>query len=463
MQPHVELRNVSFKTATGRSLFEGLNLSLGNERVAVVGRNGVGKSTLLSLLAGTITATSGQIVLHNQPFHLPQIEQQAQPFSRGEARRRALEQARVSGAGLLLLDEPTLHLDDAAVAWLRDWLAQFPGGAIIASHDRRLLADLRHFFVVSESGCHYFGGSLPELEAHLDLEHETSERRYARNLRRLAHEHEHTAHDARRKARKKRRGRCSELDRATPRIRLNQKRSQAQVNHGRLAKLREARLAALQGWTQSTRRALGVELSLELPTPLLPAPDGRPVLTLQSVSHRTGGHELFRDLDLQLCRERVAVVGPNGAGKTTLLEVMLGERRPDSGSVRCESQRIGYIAQGGSNWQLDDSLLSHLLALGLSNDEAAKLLVTHRLPLALADRPLRSLSPGERARAALLALFARSPSVELLVLDEPTFSLDLVGLRALTRALQLWPGGLVVASHDREFLEKLRMDRTITL
>lgn len=459
----VELRGVSLTTVTGRAVFADLNLSLGNEHVAVVGRNGVGKSTLLALLAGTLAPSAGRITRPGRVYHLPQIEETQEPFSRGEQRRRALETARASGASLLLLDEPTLHLDDDAVAWLRSWLGTFEGGAIVVSHDRRLLADLRHFFVVSESGCHYFGGSLAELEEHLEQEHESHELRYARNLHRLVEEHQHTAHVARRKARKKRRGRCSELDRCTPKIRLNQKRDHAQVSHGRLAKLRQAKIEALQGWTLATRRALNVELPLELALPVLPASDGRPVVSLRSVSHRVGERQLFANLDVELARERLAVVGPNGAGKTTLLEIMLGERRPDSGSVLVQRSRIGYIAQGGSNWRLDESLLGCLLGLGLSSDGAAALLVAHKLPLALAERPLRSLSPGERARAALIALLARSPSVEALVLDEPTFSLDLLGLRALTLALQRWSGGLVVASHDRDFLSRLRIERAVSL
>jgi ATPase subunit of ABC transporter with duplicated ATPase domains len=396
---------------------------------------------------------------------VPQIEEGSAPCSLGEQRRRALSRAKASGAGLLLLDEPTLHLDDEAVAWLRGWLAEWSGGVIVVSHDRRLLADMHHFFVVSESGCHYFPGSFAELEQHLELEHDASQRRYFRNLSRLSEQHEHVAHVARRKARKKRRGRCSELDRCTPKIRLNQKRDHAQVSHGRLAKLREAKLAALHGWTRATRRALSVDLSLELPVPVLPPPppDGQPVLSLRGVSYGVGGRQLFDNVELELARERLAVIGPNGAGKTTLLEIMVGERRPDAGSVRLDASRVGYIAQGGSNWMLDESLLGHLLSLGHSSNDVAALLVSHKLPLALAERSLRSLSPGERARAALIALFARTPSLELLVLDEPTFSLDLLGLRALTHALQRWPGGLIVASHDREFVSDLQVARTVSL
>jgi len=463
MHVRLEMMGVTLKTPSGRVLFEDLSLRLGDEHVALVGRNGVGKSTLLALLAGLTQPTSGRIELCGKPHYVPQADELVQPLSRGELRRLALREAQASRADILLLDEPTLHLDESAVEWLRAWLEEWPGPVMVASHDRRLLADMRHFFVVSESGCHYFGGSLTELEAHLEREHEATERRYQRSLNRLAEREAHTEQVARRKARKKRAGRCAELDRATPRIRLNQKRAHAQVSHGRLAKLREVRLAALRGWTQATRRALNVELSVELAAPDLPPDTGETLLTLQGVSASAVGRTLFDAIDLRLGRERVAVVGPNGAGKTTLLEIMLRRRQPELGSARAELGKIGCIEQGGRNWLLDESLRQHLTGLGLASDDSARALVSHKFPLALAERPLCSLSPGERTRAALIALFARTPTVELLILDEPTFSLDLVGLRALTRALQRWPGGLVVASHDRAFLDALGIDRTILL
>ncbi len=459
----IELTDVTVQTVTGRTLFEGLNLRMQDEHVALVGRNGVGKSTLLALLAGSLRATSGRVVVRSEPHHVPQADEGDLPLSLGEQRRRSLEAARASGADILLLDEPTLHLDEAATAWLRQWVAAWPGAVLVASHDRRLLQDFRHFLVLSEAGCHYFHGTLPELEQHLEREHGAHEQRYVRNLNRLADKEAHTAHVARRKARKKQRGRCSELDRATPRIRLNRKRGEAQASHGRLAKLREAQLAALRGWTRATRRALDVKLSLDLSVPTLPEDSGAELLSLRGVSASTNGRQLFTALDVELGRQRLAVVGPNGAGKTTLLEIMLGQRRPEGGSVRAEHAKIGWIEQGGRNWLREESLRAHLSGLGASSEDCARWLVAHRFPLALADRPLRSLSPGERTRAALLALFVRSPAVELLILDEPTFSLDLVGLRALTQALRAWRGGLVVASHDQSFLDELAIDRTIAL
>jgi ATPase subunit of ABC transporter with duplicated ATPase domains len=463
----LELSDVTIVTPTGRPLFDGIRMRVGRERVALVGRNGVGKSTLLAVLAGDAEPHAGRVRARGKPYYVPQAvgSRPSLSLSHGERRRLALLDAARSGADILLLDEPTEDLDDDAVSWLRGWLRSFPGCLVVASHDRRLLEDFEHFFIASESGCRSFSGTVTELYAVLEREHRETEQRYAQNLRRLVDQEEHTLHVARRKERKKRYGRCSEIDRATPRVRLNQKRDHAQVSHGRLAKVREQRLDAMRAWSKSTRRALGVSLSLELPVPALPAEAGSDVLVLRGVSARADGRRLFESLDLRVGRERVAVVGANGSGKTTLLEVMLGRRAPASGSVFRDLSRIGSIAQGAADWMLDDTLRArlHLDEPSLSPQGVAALLVAHKFPLALGDRPLRSLSPGERARAALICLFRRTQPVELLVLDEPTYSLDLVGQRAMTAALRAWPGGLVVASHDRGFLSEIGVDVLLDL
>jgi ATPase subunit of ABC transporter with duplicated ATPase domains len=189
------------------------------------------------------------------------------------------------------------------------------------------------------------------------------------------------------------------------------------------------------------------------------------VLALRNVSARGDERSLFESFDLTLGRQRVALTGPNGAGKTTLLQIALGGRAPDTGSAWRDLSRIGSISQGAADWLRDDSLFALLQdgQAGASHEKLAQQLVAHRFPLALAERPLRSLSPGERTRAALICLFQRSPAVELLVLDEPTFSLDLIGQRALTRALLAWPGGLLVASHDRAFLAAINANRILEL
>jgi ATPase subunit of ABC transporter with duplicated ATPase domains len=279
-----------------------------------------------------------------------------------------------------------------------------------------LLRDFQYFFVLSEGGCRYFRGALADLESELEREQATREAAYARNLQRMVEAAEHTEIVARRRARKERYGRVREMDRGSPRLILNLKRNQAQVNHGKEKAAREARLDRVRQFAKASRRALQVEFPLLLP-----------------VGGDPGKHP------------RLAVIGPNGAGKTTLLRSMLEA-----------SPRAGSIAQGASDWMLEESLLT---CLGYT--DAAERLVAHKFPLALAQRPLRSLSPGERVRAALICLFQRAP--ETLILDEPTYSLDLLGKKALTAALKAWPGGLAVASHDMEFLREIGVEEWIEL
>ena len=375
MKALVDVSDATIGTPSGRPLFDGLSLRLSRERVALVGRNGVGKSMLLAVLAGQTEALEGRVKTRTQPHFVPQVlgtmttdrptDPPALPVSQGELRKRTLVQAQSSGAEILLLDEPSEDLDEAAVAWLRGWLKEWTGCLVVASHDRRLLGDFQHFFIASESGCRYFFGTLTELDAELEGEHQESQLRYVRNLHRLAAHEEHTEHVARRKARKKRYGRCRELDRATSRARLNQKRDDAQVSHGRLKKVREARLDSLRTWSKSTRRALGPSLSLDLPVPMLPG-DARDLLVLSDVSARADGRCLFQALDVRLGRQRLAVVGPNGSGKTTLLEIILGRRAPATGTAFRDLSRIGAIEQGGSNWMLDETLLSYLSFQGIA-------------------------------------------------------------------------------------------------
>ena len=475
----IDVSNLTVRAPGGRPLFDGLTLRLARDRVALVGRNGIGKSTLLAVLAGLAEADAGRVKLASQPHFVPQTipARGLQRASDGERRRAALAAARQSDAEILLLDEPTEDLDEDAVSWLRSWLSRWQGCLVTASHDRRLLVDFCHFLIASEAGCRYFGGTLAELDAELARDHDATEERYARSLNRLAASEEHGALVARRKARKKRYGRCSELDRATPRVRLNQKRDQAQVSHGKLARVRAARLDSIREWSKSTRRALPVRLPLELFVPVLPpAPIGDVVL-LRDASARTGDglrpdetrlrpdetRLLFQSLDLRIARERIGVVGPNAAGKTTLLAIVLGRRDPASGSAWRDRAKIGAIAQGGADWMLDETLVSYLSRESGLGESSVQVLRAHRFPLALAGRPLRSLSPGERARGALICLVRRSPPPELLVLDEPTYSLDLVGQRAMTDMLRAWPGGLLVASHDRAFLSAIGIDVFIRL
>lgn len=415
----IETTRLTASTPSGRILFQDMSLTLEQERVALIGRNGVGKTTLLEILAGVQKPQSGRLTTRTAPCLVSQL-QQPQNESHGQLRKRRLLEAFSQKTQMLLLDEPTQDLDWEGIAWLRSQLAQWSGGALVASHDRVLLQDFEHFFLLSESGCRYFRGNLAGLEAELEHEETAREASYLSSLHRMLEHEEHSRLVARRRARKERYGRVREIDRGSPKVILNLKRNQAQVTHGKQKAEREARLEAVRQLTKACRRALQVQLPLVLPAPVRES-NGPPL-------------------------QRMAVTGPNGAGKTTYLEAVI---------ARSDPARFGSIAQGAADWMLEESLLS---LLNRPED-----LVAHKFPLALAQRPLRSLSPGERVRAALICLFQRTPMLETLILDEPTYSLDLLGRRALTAALKAWPGGLLVASHDLDFLDEIGIEQWLRL
>jgi ATPase subunit of ABC transporter with duplicated ATPase domains len=461
----LEADAVTIEAPGGRTLVRELSLRLGRERVAVIGRNGAGKSTLLQVLAGELAATRGRVVCRGRRLLVPQHLASEGPGSPGERRRQLLGAALDAHPDLLLLDEPTSDLDGTGITWLIQRLAAWRQGLLVVSHDRRLLRAFSRFFVVAESGCRYVEGTFDHLLADLAREREDTDRRYLGELNRLVAREERNAAVRRRRQRKKNLGRIRELKRCPARIMLNDKRSYKQESQGKRAVLQKVRITAARDGVKASRRALPVALPLEVPRPSLPQGPPAPVISCEAVTAVAGERTLFSALSLELGRDRLAIGGPNGSGKTTLLEMALGLRRPAAGSTRCDAQRVGYIAQNAGNWRVDESLveLVAMQSAAASLETVAQVLRCHRFPLALAGRPLATLSPGERVRAALICLTRRAPPPELLVLDEPTQHLDFVGLAALEAILAAWPGGLLVVSHDAEFLEAIGVSRRIDL
>lgn len=463
--PHLRVSGLSLDAPGGRPLIRDLSMTMGEDQIALIGRNGVGKSSLLEILAGNEPPSSGRVICTGTRSLVRQQLGPIGTLSPGERRRLALEEARVTRPDFLLLDEPTQDLDSASTTWLIDWLTSWTGGLIVVSHDRRLLALFRHFFLVAESGCRHIPKPFAEFEREMERENAERQRTYVRNLHQLVSKEQHNATVRRRRQRKKNLGRIHEVGRCPSRKKLNENRSYAQESQGKRAVLQKDRIVAMRSWARATRRALAVDLPLDVVMPRLPEDTGAPIVSLRGVTARAGERTLFEGLDLELGRERLAITGANGAGKTTLLRIMVGDLEPAAGQVRSASPRIGVVAQNARNWASRDSLLDHLMSrtTATTAEAVAEILLAHRFPFALAERPMASLSPGERVRAALICLFQRRPTVELVTLDEPTRQLDFAGASALRAVLRAWPGGLVVVSHDEEFLQSIDIQRHIRL
>jgi ATP-binding cassette subfamily F protein uup len=449
-------------------LFRSLDIYVGErDRLALIGRNGVGKTTLLKCLAALIDTDEGKrtivpgthvVLLEQDPamagaatlldwvLHGPDAPERheadaiahqlgidlARPVataSGGERRRAAITRALAQRPDVLLLDEPTNHLDLAAIEWLEEWLKRFKGAFIVISHDRTFLTRLTRSCVWLDRGQLRraeigFGGFEAWTERVYDEEARAAEKLDAKLKLEL--------HWLQRGV--------------TARRRRNQ---------GRLAKLHEMRAqrAAMLGATGTAKLALAKD-----------DVRSKTVIDAENVTKSYGERAIIRDFTLRVQRgDRIGIVGPNGAGKTTLLKLLTGELAPDSGKVtRAKtlsgividqqrklmepSRRVRDVLAGGGDW----------IDVRGSKKHIKGYLKEFLFDPAIADAPIGSLSGGERSRLLLAREFARAAN--LLVLDEPTNDLDLETLDLLQEVIADYDGTVLIVSHDRDFL-----DRTVTI
>ena len=341
-------------------------------------------------------------------------------LSGGERRRAALAAALLAGADVLLLDEPTTHLDLAACEWLEQRLARHPAALVVVSHDRWFLDR------IATKTIHLARARLSTWSGNYTFWLEASAERRRREGAEWRRQQE----------------RVAKTEDFIRRNIAGQKTKQAQSRRKQLE--REERIERPDAGPRGYRIDLRPERD-----------SGGMVLEARNLSHGHGGAPLFADFSLIVARgERLGIVGPNGCGKTTLLNVLAGRLGPERGEViwghnvdlglhdqllRTVSDDRTVIEELSSVWR--DATLGELrsfaAAFGFGADQY--------------DRAVGRLSGGERARLALMRLIREGHNT--LLLDEPTNHLDMQAREALEIALQDFTGTLLVVSHDRRFLD----------
>ena len=360
-------------------------------------------------------------------------------FSGGLSARARLAAVLLSRFDFLLLDEPTNDLDFAGLDLLERFLVATPAAVVLVSHDRELLDR-----VVSRVLAFEPGGGVREVAggyAAYEAERERALRGAYDAFDQYVAERDRIEEVYRR--------RREWIDRAGTRRRKKKTRDVAGNFERRLARLEVAE-KPFEPW--ELRMSLRAERR-----------GGDVVARLDGAVVRRGGFSLG-PVDLDLRRgDRLAVAGPNGSGKSTLLGALVGRLPLERGSRAVGSGVVvGELEQGRESFAGDSPLLGRFAELtGSPPEEARTLLAKFDLGPAHVVRPVSSLSPGERTRAALAAFMARG--VNLLVLDEPTNHLDLPAIEQLETALAGFDGTVVVVSHDRRFLERIAPTRTLKL
>ena len=424
-------------------VLDALSLSITpSSRIGVVGPNGIGKSTLLRVLAGLEEPEHGSVA-HEPPglevAYLVQ-ERAENGLSGGEAARRNLEAILRADADVLLLDEPTNDLDFAALELLERFVDAHRGGIVAVSHDRAFLERMTSIveFEAETRRVRVYAGGWSEFAAQRVAVRDRHEAAYAGYVS----EKSRLEEQARRMRQWEERG----YGQGRKKKKTKDVKKAAAKKLGRLERVEKP-------WTPWR-----LQLSLE------PSARGGDLAARLSgvVVERDGFRVGPVDLDLRQ-GDRLALLGRNGAGKTTLLKALLGELPLAAGERRLGPGTVlGELPQGTGPFAGDERLLDRFCALsGLGAAEARSLLATFALGADDVLRPGRSLSPGERSRAAIALLAARG--VNALVLDEPTNNLDLEAIEQLELALESYEGAAVLVTHDRRFLEAFGATQTLEL
>ena len=526
MPASITLASLTFALPDGRVLFSDLNFSFNQERVGLVGRNGVGKSTLLALIGGAMLPAAGTVKMIGTAGTLRQsfqpdpgatiaglfgigsaLEQLARieagegteadfgeadwtlesrleealaraglsdvtpgtrlaTLSGGQRTRASLAALIFAEPDFLLLDEPTNNLDREGRAAVARLLSTWRGGAVVVSHDRELLENMDAIVELTSLGAARYGGGWSSYEAQKALELSAAEQDLAQAQRRVEAADEKAQAAAERKAKRDGAGSRQAAKGGAPRILLGTLKGRAEESSGALNRLAEKQKAEAEDAAAVARTKLEVlqPFIVRIPPSRLPA--GKCVLSAEQLCV---GYDreppILRDLSFELRGpERVAIVGPNGSGKSTLLATLTGALPPLSGEAQI---RVPSVMLDQDVTLLDGAgtILENFQRLNPEADENAcrAALARFRFRADAALQIVSTLSGGERLRAGLACVLGGGTPPQLLILDEPTNHLDIASLETVEAGLNGYDGALLIVSHDETFLERVGITRRISL
>ncbi|MGN6027970.1 ABC-F family ATP-binding cassette domain-containing protein [Proteus mirabilis] len=479
MSTLLSTQNLSFHNNHG-ILLSNISLALTKgEKIGLIGYNGCGKSTLLKLLSHQLVPTDGSItianqvimayveqqlpselqsmrlidaVLHKLPeelriseswrselllsemgFKTNEINTLVSQLSGGQHTRLLLARALILQPDLLLLDEPSNHLDLPTILWLETFLTQWRGSFILVSHDNRLLDKVTNCtWIIRDKTLSVF--RLP-----------CSQARQEQEAQDISAQH-----------------RCDAQQKEIDRIAQSAKQlaiwgkvydneslsRKAKQMEKQIVRLKDEQVDVTEGnqWTlQLSGTILRADRLLELhQLSVIPAPDAPILYTIDNQRIKSG--------------DRVAIVGANGTGKSSLLKMIWssfhGSTTSTENMIRLHPRvELGYYDQSLAQLNDNDTLADALKPFAPLLDEQRKMaLINAGFVYSRHNQQVKSLSGGERARLLFIGLSLAKYS--LLMLDEPTNHLDMEGKQALAEQIQQFSGGILLVSHDRELIEK---------
>lgn len=455
------------KSYSEKILLDGVSLGINEgDKIGLIGVNGTGKSTLLKILAGVDEAEAGSVITGKgvRIGYLPQnpdfdgsytvlqqamasvspAEQEAKEYevkniltrlgltdfnqsiavlSGGQKKRVAMAAALAAESELLILDEPTNHIDSSMVDWLESYLAAYKGAIFMITHDRYFLERVANKIVELDHGKLY-----------------TYPANYSKYLE-LKSQRE-------------------EMELASQRKRQSLLRKELEwIQRGARARGTKARSRVERFEELSNVPTIEEDGKLEISASF--SRMGRKTIEFENICKAYGDKTLIKDFSYLLRRDdRLGILGPNGCGKSTLLRMIAGKVQPDSGVITIgETVKLGYFSQECEEMDLNQRPIDYIKDIAFEVEtpngtlSASQLMETFLFDSTLQYTTIGRLSGGERRRLYLLGILMEAPNI--LILDEPTNDLDIQTLTILEDYLESYAGAVIVVSHDRYFLDKV--------
>lgn len=525
------LQNLTYVHPNKDLLFDNLNITINRqEKIALIGNNGIGKSTLLRIVAGLLPPTSGTVKTDSIPYYIPQhfgqynemtiaaalridkklralqailngdvteenmnqleddwtIEERcqealqhwdlpgldlSQPMSRlsgGQKTKVFLAGIIIHEPELVLLDEPSNHLDAASRAVLYDYIRTTNDTLIVVSHDRTLLNLLPEVYELSKKGITAYGGnyefyvaqkSIAANALNEDLKSKEKALRKAKEVERESIERQQKL-DARGKKKQEKAG--------LPTISMNTLRNNAEKSTAKTKDVHAEKISAITDELNHLRKEMPDKDKMKIGFDDSALHTGKILITATEINYDYGQGALWaQPLSFQVTSgDRIAVKGNNGSGKTTLIRMMLGELQPGTGTIRRADNTSVYIDQDYSLINNAQSVYEQAAQFnaGHLQEHEVKSKLTHFLfTKNYWDKPCAALSGGEKMRLILCCLTLQNKAPDMIILDEPTNNLDIQNIEILTTALNEYKGTIILVSHDACFLEQIGIQKDIDL
>ena len=456
----IQIKKLTF-SFQHKTCFENFTTQISyGSRIAIIGRNGSGKSSLLKIIQGLLEPTSGEISVPNDVVfgYVPQVVEDFDAFSGGQRLNKALTQALSMQPNVLLLDEPTNHLDKNNRKSFMRMISAYDETLITVSHDVEFLRNcINTIWHIDNERVLIFSGNYDDYINENNLKRASITQELARIDKQKKETHADLMHEQNRAAKSSERGKKFTAQNKWAQVAAGTKQRQAEKTTGK-------RAAAIDTKKNDLQEQL---TNLRLPEVILPkfSLTGADIgnNTLISISNGTVGYvdqePLLTNISFSLgsC-ERVAIQGLNGSGKSTLIKALLQDPVVEkTGSWHmARKQDIGYLDQHYSTLSVSDTVHETIaqLAPNLYPDEVRKHLndFLFRKNEEVNAR-VGSLSGGEKARLSLAQIAIKTP--KLLILDEITNNLDLETRQHVIDVLKAYEGAILIISHDEDFLNEI--------